>query len=99
MSLASPELARCLACGSHRHYGARADATCRQGAFKLHWEEALADDTCMVGPGRQLLPNVAALREAHAVHEDQVGLQGEGHPWGKITDSLGDACGIQKPRE
>lgn len=48
----------------------------------------------MVGAGGQLLPDVAALGEADAIHESQVGLEGQGHSWGQVMDPLWNACGV-----
>lgn len=69
--LACPVLADSLSRFSE-HCGARGDATPREGAQELHWEEALSDDTCVVGAGCQLLANIAAFGKADTVHEDQV---------------------------
>ena len=46
----------------------------------------------MVRASCQLLANVAALGEADAVHEGQVGLQGQRHSWGQVVDTLRNTC-------
>lgn len=90
--LACPVLAGSLSRFSE-HRGARGDATPREGAQELHGEEALSDDTRVVGAGGQLLAHIAAFGEADTVHEDQVGLQGQGHSWRQVVDPLRNTCG------
>lgn len=86
-----PVLAGCLPClGEHR--GAGDNAATRNGTRELYWEEALSDNTHVVGASCQLLANVAALGEADAVHEGQVGLQGQRYSWGQVMDTLGNTC-------
>lgn len=62
-----------------------------KGRWEAHGQQALADHAHVVGPGCQLLPDVAAFGEADAVHEGQVGFQREGDSRGEIFHTFGNS--------
>lgn len=90
LSLPSTEFASRFSCFGE-DLGALRDAGAGEGLGEGDGQKPLADDAHVVGPGCQLLPDVAALGEADAVHEGQVGFQREGSSRGQIFHPFGNA--------